>query len=802
MRKFRRVLFILALILVIAIAAGGVYIHHVAHRALPDYNEDVTIKGVENEVEVYRDSLGIPHVYAQTEEDLYIAVGYLMAQDRLWQMDLLRRVTQGRLSEIFGEQMVENDHLMRSLRIPQKSKKVLARSDEKIVSALEAFARGVNEYIDNHSNRLPPEFAILGYKPEKWQPLHTVNLIGYMAWDLTPVWESEVILHKISQKVSESKYRLLIPKTKEQEELVFPEYQASNEAYEGLSRIMDLSGDLEKMGLKVFTGSNNWAVSPEKSETGKPLLANDMHLSLFAPGIWYQMHQVVEGKMNVSGVVLPGQPMVISGHNDSIAWGLTNVMLDDMDFYRETLNPGDSNEYKFNGEWRQMEVVEETIQVKGAEPVKKTIRYTHRGPVISGLKELENEALSMRWVGNEYSNEVRSVYHLNRASNWSEFKDALRTFSTIHQNIAYADVKGNIGIYCCAGVPIREGSGPGIYPGETDKYDWKGLVPFDELPHAFNPERGFVASANNKTVNPDYPHHFSHWFDLAPRISRIKQVLKQDRKFSVQDFTELQTDHNSIMADIYKPEIVQYARNIGDKSGRLEEAIEILNDWDGHYSRNSAAAALFEQFYITFVKNLVHDEMGEDLYQQYLGSKILVRNLVKNIWDNQDSEWCDDVTTADEKESFDKIVQRSFKESVEILSEKMGNNPREWEWGEIHQITLKHPIGGEVPILDFLFDMNRGPFETGGSYHTVCPYSYPFTNVFNVNHGASHRHVYSLAAWDNSRTVIPTGTSGIPASQHYCDQTATYINRQYNRETFGKETVLKNKRYQMTIKGK
>jgi penicillin amidase len=195
--------------------------------------------------------------------------------------------------------------------------------------------------------------------------------------------------------------------------------------------------------------------------------------------------------------------------------------------------------------------------------------------------------------------------------------------------------------------------------------------------------------------------------------------------------------------------------------------------------------------------------MGEDLYQQYLGSKILVRNLVKNIWDNQDSEWCDDVNTADEKESFEAIVQRSFKESVEILSEKMGNNPpREWEWGEIHQITLKHPIGGEVPILDFLFGMNRGPFETGGSYHTVCPYSYPFTNVFNVNHGASHRHVYSLAAWDNSRTVIPTGTSGIPASQHYCDQTATYINRQYNRETFGKETVLKNKRYQMTIKGK
>ncbi|MFP4620605.1 MAG: penicillin acylase family protein [Bacteroidales bacterium] len=802
MRRFRRIFFILAVIFVLAAIAGGVFVHKIAHRSVPDYEENITIEGIDHEVEVYRDSLAIPHIYAQTEKDLYTAVGYLMAQDRLWQMDLLRRVTQGRLSEIFGEQMLENDQVMRSLRIPQKSREVLARSNKRVVTALEAFARGVNGYINTHPHKLPPEFAILGYKPEKWEPAHTVNLIGYMAWDLTPVWESEIVLHKISKKISKEKYRLLIPKTEEQDHLVFPEYASAGESYEGLSRLMNVSRELEEMGLKIFTGSNNWAVSSAKSKTGKPLLSNDMHLGLFAPGIWYQMHQVVEGKMNVSGVALPGQPLIISGHNDSIAWGLTNVMLDDMDFYRETINPEDSSEYRFNGKWKNMEVVEEHIKVKGREPVTRKIRYTHRGPVVSGFKDMDEEVLSMRWAGNEYSNELRSVYHINRASNWTEFKDALRTFRSISQNIAYADVRGNIGLYCCAGVPVKESSSPGIYPGDTDKYDWKGLVPFEELPHTYNPERGFVASANNKTVSPDYPHHFSHWFDLAPRISRIKQKLQSRKKLSIQDLTDLQTDHHSLMVTNYKPEILKHSGNIADQNGKIKKTLEILAKWDGHYSRESAAAAIFEQFYITFVKNLIRDELGEDLFEEYIGSKVLVRNLMKNIWNNKDSQWCDDVNTTDKKETFAEIIQKSFKESIDKLSENMGNDPEEWEWGEIHQLTLKHPVGGEVPVLDLLFNMNRGPFQTGGSFHTVCPYSYPFTNVFKVNHGASHRHVYSTGDWDNSRTVIPTGTSGIPASSHYCDQTSTYINREYNRELFSKDAVMNNMQYYMTINGK
>lgn len=802
MRRSRRILILAGGFLLVIMLVGTYFVWKIGHEALPDYEQDLTLESIEHKVEVYRDQQAVPHIYAQTEADLYATVGYLMAQDRLWQMDLLRRVTQGRLSEIFGRDMVENDLLMRSLRIPEKSQKVLDRSGERIISALKAFTTGVNEYLTSHKDKLPPEFKILGYKPEMWKPLHSVNLIGYMSWNLTPVWESEIILQKIADKVSKKHQKLLIPVTEEQQSTVFPDFDSDSSALEALTGLLNLSRELESKGLKVFAGSNNWAVSGKKSQTGSPLLANDMHLGLFTPGIWYQMHQVVEGKVNVSGVVLPGQPLVISGHNDTIAWGLTNVMLDDIDFYREKINPEDSNKYRFNDAWKEMEVEQEIVRVKNEEPVKRNLRYTHRGPVIARFKDLSDAVISMKWVGNLYSNELRTIYLLNYAANWQDFKDAVRSFKAISQNIAYADIHGNIGLYCCAGIPIRRAPGHVIYPGETDYYDWKGLVPFDELPYTYNPECGYVSSANNKTVSSDYPYHISHWFDLAPRINRINQMLESRDKLSVQDFMDIQTDHKSLLVVGFIPDILHHAGKIENASFQVKQAIDILDNWQGSYDKTSSAAVIFEHFYVTFVKNLIRDELGKELYREYLGSKILVRNLMKNVWKNRETPWCDDVNTTGRKENFGHIVRRSFIETIDTLTKSLGNDPKAWEWGDLHTLTLKHPIGGEVPVLDRLFDLNRGPYETGGSFHTVCVYSYPFTDPFNVDHGASHRHVYSTADWNQSQIVIPTGVSGIPASRHYCDQTDTYIHLQYQKEGFSKAHVMRNARYHMTISGK
>jgi penicillin amidase len=802
MKLLRRIFIILAIILAVALVVAGIAVYQTGHRALPDYNQDVSLEGIGQDVTVYRDSAAVPHVYAKNAHDLYMATGYLMAQDRLWQMDLLRRVTQGRLSEIFGRQMLEDDMIMRSLRIPQKSRKVLNRSDQQVIDALRAFSAGVNAYIENHRDKLPPEFAILGYEPETWEPRHSVNLIGYMAWDLAPAWHAEVVLNKIASRVSEEKWKMMIPRLGGQESHIYPEYHPSEEFSRVMPLFLDHSEKLEKMGLKVFTGSNNWAVSGQKSATGKPIFANDMHLGLFAPGIWYQVHQVIEGQLDVTGVALPGQPLVISGHNDTIAWGMTNVMLDDMDFYRETLHPEDSAKYRYNGQWRDMEVQKEAFAIKGGDTLSRELHFTHRGPVISRFKDLDEQTLSMRWVGNEYSNELEAVFRLNRAGSWSDFKQAVEGFKAISQNINYADIHGNIGLYCCAGVPIREGNPGRIYPGDTSRYDWKGFVPFEELPHQYNPQNNMVSSANNRTVNPDYPHHISHWFDLAPRIDRIRQMLVASENLSVKDFMDIQTDHRSLMVDLFLDDILAELEKREDMPSTHRKSFRILKQWDAVYRKSEPAPAIFEQFYLTFLKNLIEDELGEDLYREYVGSKILVRNLMKNVWEQPQCSWCDDVTTPDHKETFGELIRNSFDQTVDTLSEIMGKRPEKWEWGRIHQLELKHPIGAEVPIIDLLFNMNRGPFEVGGSFHTVCPYSYSFRDPFSVNHGASHRHVYSTADWDQSRTIIPTGTSGIPASEHYCDQTERYINKAYRRDVVSKQRVEQKARYRMNISGR
>ncbi|MBW2092992.1 MAG: penicillin acylase family protein, partial [Deltaproteobacteria bacterium] len=536
---------ILIVVLVLFIAAA-IYVRFIATRGLPDYNDSVVIEGITDKVTIYRDQYAVPHIYAKNEQDLYTAVGYCMAQDRLWQMDLLRRATTGRLSEIFGEDLVETDLLVRSLQIPNKSRMIMKKTDEKILRALEAFSKGVNFYIETHQKKLPPEFIILGYKPEKWEPEHSFNLIGYIAWDLTTGWANEVTLYKILQKFGIERCRDLIPDVLMERSAVYPDFQGN---LSGLELNRDLIGHariLEELGLTIFSGSNNWAVSGKKSATGMPILANDMHLGLFAPGIWYQMHLIVDGKLNVTGVVLPGQPNIVCGHNEYIAWGMTNVMLDGMDFFLEKINPQNPNEYEFKGRWRPMEVRKETIKIKGGKTVEKELRFTHRGPIISGFKNVEGKAISMRWIGNEYSHEMRTVYLLNRARDWVDLTDAVKTFISISQNIIYADTEGNVGLYCCAGVPIRKaGDGISIMPGWTDEYDWTGLVPFEKLPHSYNPANGFVSSANNKTVNNDYPYYISQWFDLPFRIDRIREMLNEKDKLTIQDFRRMQADFKS-----------------------------------------------------------------------------------------------------------------------------------------------------------------------------------------------------------------------------------------------------------------
>jgi penicillin amidase len=414
-----------------------------------------------------------------------------------------------------------------------------------MVKALEAFSNGVNQYIDQNEKSLPLEFSVLGYKPDKWEPAYSLNIIGYMAWDLAgSTYSREVIFYKLLEKFGQEKLQDLLPHIAGRPDLIYPDFKLDDEKFEFIKEIAVSQKVLQDIGAQIFCGSNSWVVSGKKTVTGMPLFANDMHLGFNAPGIWYQMHHIIEGKMNVTGVVVPGQPLIVAGHNDSIAWGMTNVYIDDIDLYLEKINPEDSSQYMFNGEWKDIEVRKEKIKIKGGEEVERELRFTHRGPIMSGFKNL-SDVISMRWVGNDYSNEMRGVYLLDRANNWEDFKNAISSFKSVSQNFAYADANGNIGLYAGGGVPIRKGNGYSIMSGETDEYDWKGLVPFEQLPHSYNPESGFVSSANNKTVGDDYPYYIGIYFALEYRIKRIRELLNQKEKLSIEDFIEIQNDQSS-----------------------------------------------------------------------------------------------------------------------------------------------------------------------------------------------------------------------------------------------------------------
>lgn len=786
-------------IIVIAVAAFG-FVYYLSHRPLPDYNGRVTLKGLTGEVTVYRDQYAVPHIYARNELDLYRAVGYCMAQDRLFQMDLIRRLTSGRLSEVVGEKAVDVDLLMRTLRLSEKSQRMYEQSDKLLLGYAEAFSDGVNQYIEKHRNKLPVEFTILGYKIEKWEPVNLFNIASYFAFDLTTAWDTEILFHKIAQKIGGEKVRALIPDVPGEREVIYPQFSVNTSELELRESILAAARLIDDLGLTFFQGSNNWAVSGKRTETGRPLFANDMHLGLNAPGIWYQMHQVVEGKLNVTGVMAPGQPFIVAGHNEHIAWGMTNVMVDDMDFYLEKINPDNPDQYLFDGQWKDMEVRKEKIKVKGGKVVEKEIRFTRHGPIISGLKGVKEEAISMRWIGNEDSNEARSLYLLDRAGNWDDFKSALRTFRSVCQNVDYADTAGNIGLYCAAGIPIRAKGDDGISirPGWTSEYDWQGFVPFEEQPHTYNPAAGFVLSANNKTVGNDYPYYISTWFATDYRYRRIKEMLEASDKISIDYIRQMQADFKSKLVEDIKPDLVSSLEKTGDLTPVEQECLQKLKAWDGVLTRESIAATIFETFNLEFARNIFRDELGDELGDKYLSLTYIVNQALDRLWQNRSSSWYDDISTPDRKESFDDIAGRSFKGAIKWLGEKYGPKPSKWQWGNCHRLTLEHPLGS-VKILDRIFNFNRGPYAVGGAGHTVCPYQYKSARPFKVVHGASHRHIYSPGNWDDSLSVIPTGTSGIPASKYYCDQTRLYVNHEYHHDYFSRELVEKNARYVMRL---
>ena len=793
MKALKTVLYSLLVLIMLALITGLIIITGIKRGAIPKYKGEISLSGLSGDVTVYRDERGMPHIYANDEHDLYYAVGYVTAQERLWQMDMIRRATLGRLSEILGKDYVDIDLFLRCLDIPAKSKRILASGEPIIISCMQAYADGVNNYVKVAGKKLPPEFKILSYKPDPWTLEDITNIIGYMGWDLaSDNLYSDLFNYKLVKKFGIERANQLIPDWKADTSEVFPDFRLDEKTLKEVQNIISNMDKLESLGLSTFSGSNNWAVTGKRTETGMPLLSNDMHLALDAPGIWIQMHQVIPGKINVTGVVVPGQPFIVAGHNEKIAWGMTNLSVDDIDLFAEKINPADSDQYFFNGEWKNMKVREEIIKIKGGTEKSLKLRFTHRGPVISGMENVNDAVLSMRWAGYDPSDEIRSVYLLNRASNWEEFRTALSFFRSISQNFVYADVDGNIGLNSGGGIALRKGSGTIIRSGETDEFDWKGYVPFEQLPSSYNPEIGYVSSANNKTVG-NYPYYISYEFALPYRINRIRQMLNEKEVFGMDDFKRMILDQHSDYSRLLTPWILRVKEKNNEFNAEENYALSSLSGWDYDLNKDLVAPTVFEFFTISFAKNLLSDELA-DLFGE-LTMTIKDYYIFKILTAGPD-EWIDDIITP-EKETLDDIILRSFKDCIKDLTAQYGSDTTKWTWGKIHTMTFEHPLSA-VKILDKVFRLNSKTYGIGGSGYTVSVFKYK--PGFKSYHGSSERHIFNTANWDESLSIIPTGISGVPASEFYMSQTDSYINGKFYKDVFTEGAVKAAAKYTLKLK--
>jgi len=759
---------LLSLVLVVLAAS-----YFTVRRSFSQVDGTVSIRGLQSEVRVYRDSWGVPHIYAGSEHDLFFTQGYVQAQDRLWQMELFRRMGSGTLSEVFGPATLDNDRFSRTIGLRRYAVESFAALDPGMREVLGAYSAGVNEFLRVNGDNLPVEFRLMGFTPSDWDPVDTLTVANLISWNLGKNWEVELTRGRLAQKLgSEKAGQLMAPYPGAGPLVLPPEFAAYS------------SGTTVASGLHFHSdsaGSNNWVVDGSKTINGKPLLANDPHLSVMMPSIWYENGLHGAG-FDVVGASLPGCPLVIIGRNSNISWGITNLPADTQDLFIEKINPAGNLQYEYGGKWENIRVLDETIGVKGsrsAEVLK--VRLTQHGPlmdeIISGLQQ----PLSLQWVGYSRSNLLKSAYLLDRARNWEEFHSALRYWDAPGQNIVYADGDGNIGYQSTGLIPLRKnGQGMLPSPGWSGEYDWSGYIPYEEMPRVLNPSTHFIVTANNKVISDNYTYFMAYDWSPAYRAMRITDLLQAKERLSVQDFRDIQADIYDIPASVFVP----YLYNMQPQDSREIQALEMLREWDFNDRADSTAPTIFHVFYVKLLHNTLEKKLGTPLFNDYLramgGSGDVHTVFMAGIMDDNNNQWFDDESTV-QKETRDDIVRLSFTQAISELTGRFGPYPGWWMWGNLHGTSFKHVLG-RIPGLDLIFSL--GPVSTPGSRYTVNVAAFDYSNPYSVVAIPSYRQIIDWGDPDKSLAMHSTGQSGQPFSAHYSDMVKSWLGVEYHTMLF------------------
>lgn len=811
----------LALLTLAALVAAGGYLY--LRGSLPQLDGSITLDGLSGPVEIIRDRAAIPHIYAATSRDAYFALGFVHAQDRLWQLEMNRRIGSGRLAEIFGAAALDQDKFLRTLGIRRTAAAIYRNLDVTTRARLQAYAAGINAFLDTRRGPLPLEFLIVGVTPEPWTPEDSVAWQLMMAWDLSGNWSQELLRLRLSKQLTNQQIEEFLPPYPGEAALPLPNLK---QLYASLAT--DLAANLDSLAvaappaLPEGAGSNNWVVAGSRTKSGKPLLANDPHLGLNAPSVWYLAH-LDAPDLKTIGATLPGIPAVVLGRNERIAWGFTNTGPDTQDLYVEKIDPANAANYVTPDGVRRFATVEERIKVKDAPDVLLKVRISRHGPVISdavasisdvvrGISDgIRNTSGAIRSTPDVVRSAAlpRSGYvlafawtalvdddrtiaagdEISRARNWPQFLAAARDFHTPQQNIVYADVDGNIGFIAPARVPIRKPEndlhGLAPAPGWDARYDWAGFIPFEQLPQAFNPADGKIVTANNKIVADDYPYFITSEWAPPYRFNRITALLDAKPKHDLQSFAAMQVDTLSLAAR----DLLPYLRAAAPTTAAGQQALALMQSWNGRMLADRAEPLIFNAWLRELTRLVYADELGDALFA---GAWDQRAPFMTNVLDNRGGagRWCDDVRTP-KVESCADLVTQALDLAMANLRHRYGSHISRWRWGTAHLARSAHrPFSGK-PVLGELFDITVP--SAGDTYsidvgrNRIGDELEPYAS----RHASGLRAIYDLADPDHSLFMQSTGQSGNRLSPYYDDFALPWSKVEYVPMTMQRSEIEK-----------
>ncbi len=749
----------LLLVILLAVAAGYIWLR----QSLPQLEGSVTLSGLKAPVDIVRDRYGVPHIYAGSVEDAYFALGFVHAQDRLWQMEMNRRIGSGRLSEALGPATLDADKFLRTLGVRRVAEATLKKLDARTRSQLDAYTAGVNAFLAQRSGPLPPEFLLTGVQPEPWQSADSVAWVKMMAWDLGANWRTELLRLRLAKKLSTAQIGEFLPPYPGDAPLKIANYAA-------LYRQLDASklAALALPGLSEDGASNNWVVAGSRTASGKPLLANDPHLGLAAPAVWYFAHLSAPG-FDVMGATFPGAPFVTLGRNRHIAWGFTNTGPDVQDLYIERVD-GAGQVLAPQG-WQKLATRTETIKVKGQPDVTLTVRASRHGPLISDVFKPaadalpQNFALAFAWTAlRDDDRSIQAVGKFASAGNWKEFLAAARDFHSPQQNMVYADTAGNIGFVAPGRVPLRKPEndlkGEAPAPGWDAKYDWAGFIPFEKLPQSYNPAAGEIVTANNKIVPKNYPYYLTSEWVLPYRAERIQQLLDATPKHTLQSFARIQADTVSLQVR----EILPLLLKTRTADAGAQQVLQQLGRWDANMAVDSAEPLIVSAWLRELGRLIYADELGDMFKAEWAHRADFMYHVLADT--GGAGHWCDNVNTP-EKETCAELLPRALELALADLKRRYGDDPGKWRWGDAHYALSEHRPFGRQPQLAKIFDITVP--SPGDTYtvdvgrNTLSDETAPFAS----RHAASLRAIYDLADLDKSVYIDSTGQSGNVLSPLY-----------------------------------